>query len=790
MISIKDYDCSLVFSEDSSNRNGLRQPETLALKLRADRQETEDFYLNKFRKYTLDGNLISRLQAKAELIHRAILIENAKSSNGDSPPSTVLRPHTLPHRTKKKRIGQTPVVGQPKLFGGSLEEYLDATNQEIPLIVRSCIRIINLYGLQHQGVFRVSGSQVEINNFKDTFERGEDPLADVTDTGDINSVAGVLKLYLRELREPLFPIFYFDQLVEISQVESKHEFVTKVRDVIASLPRAVFVLLRYLFAFLNHVSEFSDENMMDPYNLATCFGPSLMPIPDDKNQVQYQNLFNELIKNIIIYQDEIFPIDGGIIYEKYISADVPDENDVGESPVDHNLDDPDTLDSYEADILPSEDECEVLEAVAQCSFSGRTDRELSFKEGDTVQLFNQVSSKWWRGSLNGREGLVPDKYIFLKLRDEDKDKLSQDGSEKRRTSSSSDSLSGYSTSPKPSIDAHIPEEGTTGSEFFPPDSLSAFPSSSVSSSLHSPHTHNRRRLSLSPSTLRKVQLAAAGEFDQPKLVHSCSVGEAMEGMVRDENLLGEFYLDDQEGKGLSGLEADLHDMLSSSSHAEIIKEKNILDGSRSHDSLKQNPFSLSKGTPDLVKDLPNNSPSPELPIKICAMEDEDEERPSSRSSIQSCESPELTTAERFAMSHQGTLKKGAVSRISYSGLESTLPAKVWAKTQNITDSLDGSDPSERCSDVSQVTNETKDQIEQDFVKSPPEVPCKPVYLKQDLEMPKNSAIDQSPQVLYAKGISNFKPPTKIKPPVMKKPTNPLSLEPVKFQQKEYKQTSC
>lgn len=72
-------------------------------------------------------------------------------------------------------------------------------------------------GLHHQGIFRVSGSQVEINNFKDAFERGEDPLADMTDASDINSVAGVLKLYLRELREPLFPIIYFEQFMELAR---------------------------------------------------------------------------------------------------------------------------------------------------------------------------------------------------------------------------------------------------------------------------------------------------------------------------------------------------------------------------------------------------------------------------------------------------------------------------------------------------------------------------------------------------------------------------------------------
>lgn len=74
-----------------------------------------------------------------------------------------------------------------------------------------------LPGLHHQGIFRVSGSQVEINNFRESFERMEDPLADVTDASDINSVAGVLKLYLRELREPLFPTVFFDQFMEIAR---------------------------------------------------------------------------------------------------------------------------------------------------------------------------------------------------------------------------------------------------------------------------------------------------------------------------------------------------------------------------------------------------------------------------------------------------------------------------------------------------------------------------------------------------------------------------------------------
>lgn len=99
----------------------------------------------------------------------------------------------------------------------------------------------------------------------------------------------------------------------------------------------------------NSLSEYSDENMMDAYNLAICFGPTLMPAPDDNNQVQYQNQVNDLIKNIIVFHAELFPKDlGGYIYEKFISNDIFD-GDVGDSPSGEVNEDPDS------EVYPSED---------------------------------------------------------------------------------------------------------------------------------------------------------------------------------------------------------------------------------------------------------------------------------------------------------------------------------------------------------------------------------------------------------------------------------------------------
>ena len=42
--------------------------------------------------------------------------------------------------------------------------------------------------------------------------------------------------------------------------------------------------------------------------------------------------------------------------------------------------------------------------------------QVSFMKGDSMVLYSQASSDWWRGCVGGREGLIPDKYILIKIR--------------------------------------------------------------------------------------------------------------------------------------------------------------------------------------------------------------------------------------------------------------------------------------------------------------------------------------------------------------------------------------
>uniref|UniRef100_A0A665W2T2 SLIT-ROBO Rho GTPase-activating protein 1 n=1 Tax=Echeneis naucrates TaxID=173247 RepID=A0A665W2T2_ECHNA len=374
MVTIEDYDVSECFHHSRSTESVkstvsetyLSKPSIA--KRRANQQETEQFYFMKFREFLEGSNLISKLQAKHDLL--------------------------------KRTLGEGRVT-IPLLDSG----------QAIPRVVESCIRYINLYGLQHQGIFRVSGSQLEVNDIKNSFERGNDPLTDDENNHDINSVAGVLKLYFRGLENPLFPKERFSDLLSCIRIENLYDRALYIRKILLTIPRSVLIVMRYLFAFLNHLSQYSDENMMDPYNLAICFGPTLMPTPDSQDQVSCQAHVNEIIKTIIIHHETIFPdakeLDGPI-YEKCMAG-----GDYCESPYSEHgaLEEVDNEGGTETHT--SEDEGEPIEAIAKFDYVGRSSRELSFKKGASLLLYQRASEDWWEGRHNGIDGLVPHQYIVV-----------------------------------------------------------------------------------------------------------------------------------------------------------------------------------------------------------------------------------------------------------------------------------------------------------------------------------------------------------------------------------------
>ncbi|XP_028575150.2 SLIT-ROBO Rho GTPase-activating protein 3 isoform X2 [Podarcis muralis] len=436
MLTVEDFDVSDAFQHSRSTESvKSAASETYMSKIniakrRANQQETEMFYFTKFKEYLNGSNLITKLQAKHDLLKQT-LGEGERAECGT---------------TRGRRNARTRNQD---------------SGQAIPLVVESCIRYINLYGLQQQGIFRVPGSQVEVNDIKNSFERGEDPLADDQNERDINSVAGVLKLYFRGLENPLFPKERFQDLISTIKIESVAERVHQIQQIVITLPRAVIIVMRYLFAFLNHLSQYSDENMMDPYNLAICFGPTLMHIPDGQDPVSCQAHVNEVIKTIIINHEAIFPslreLEGPV-YEKCMTG--------GEEYCDSPHSEPGTIDEADHDNgtepHTSDDEVEQIEAIAKFDYIGRSPRELSFKKGASLLLYHRASEDWWEGRHNGVDGLIPHQYIVVQDMD---DAFSDSLSQKADSEASSGPLLDDKASSKNDIQSptdHIPDYGFGG----------------------------------------------------------------------------------------------------------------------------------------------------------------------------------------------------------------------------------------------------------------------------------------------------------------------------------------
>ncbi|XP_057693114.1 SLIT-ROBO Rho GTPase-activating protein 1 isoform X6 [Corythoichthys intestinalis] len=424
MVTIEDYDVSECFHHSRSTESVrstvsetyLSKPSIA--KRRANQQETEQFYFMKFREFLEGSNLISKLQAKHDLLKRTLGEGHRADYMTTRHPNGLFKTHTGTRRARPRSVFNV------KLFNGNMESYIKDSGQAIPRVVESCIRYINLYGLQHQGIFRVSGSQLEVNDIKNSFERGNDPLIDDENNHDINSVAGVLKLYFRGLENPLFPKERFNELLSCIRIENLYDRALYIRKILLTIPRSVLVVMRYLFAFLNHLSQYSDENMMDPFNLAICFGPTLMPTPESQDQVSCQAHVNEIIKTIIIHNETIFPdakeLDGPI-YEKCMAGGDYCESPYSEHGVLEEVDNEGGTETH-----TSEDEGEPIEAIAKFDYVGRSSRELSFKKGASLLLYQRASEDWWEGRHNGIDGLVPHQYIVVQdIDDNFSDTLSQ-----------------------------------------------------------------------------------------------------------------------------------------------------------------------------------------------------------------------------------------------------------------------------------------------------------------------------------------------------------------------------
>ncbi|CAB1322964.1 unnamed protein product [Coregonus sp. 'balchen'] len=326
----------------------------------------EDYDVSECFHHSRSTESVKSTVSETYLSKPSIAKRRANQQETEQPPNVPPKPHGGTNRRARPRS-----VFNVKLFNGNLESFVKDSGQAIPRVVESCIRFINLYGLQHQGIFRVSGSQMEINDIKNSFERGNDPLTDEENNHDINSVAGVLKLYFRGLEKSLLPKERFNDLLSCVRIENLYERSLYIRKILlTAVPRSILI-----------------------------------------DQVSCQAHVNEIIKTIIIHHETIFPdtkeLDGPV-YEKCMAGEDYCESPYSEHGAIEEVDNEGGTETH-----TSEDEGEPIEAIAKFDYVGRSARELCFKKGASLLLYQRASDDWWEGRHNGIDGLVPHQYIVV-----------------------------------------------------------------------------------------------------------------------------------------------------------------------------------------------------------------------------------------------------------------------------------------------------------------------------------------------------------------------------------------
>lgn len=176
--------------------------------------------------------------------------------------------------------GPTGVKAGCRVFGRPLEELMGNSGDEgLPKVITDCFEyLLKPDNLVTEGLFRRSPSSNAIMVAKDAYEWSL-PDINLDTLGGAHVAAALLKVFLRDLPEPLLPRAFYDAFKQIYSLcrgdcSRFPEFAAKFVLTKMKVPsRQLFLaLLRFLYSVQGH----SAYNLMTAHNLAVVFTPNLV----------------------------------------------------------------------------------------------------------------------------------------------------------------------------------------------------------------------------------------------------------------------------------------------------------------------------------------------------------------------------------------------------------------------------------------------------------------------------------------------------------------------------------
>ncbi|XP_017350712.1 rho GTPase-activating protein 12 isoform X2 [Ictalurus punctatus] len=185
------------------------------------------------------------------------------------------------------------------VFGSNLISLCQREKTTVPHFVKLCIDYIENQGLSLDGLYRVSGNLAVIQKLRFAVNHDEKINLEDSKWEDIHVATGALKMFFRELPEPLFTYTYFNDFVNAIKITDYKQKVLAIKDLVKQLPQPNQDTMQELFKHLRKVIEHGEENRMTTQSIAIVFGPTLLR-PEIENMhmavhMVYQNQIVELI---------------------------------------------------------------------------------------------------------------------------------------------------------------------------------------------------------------------------------------------------------------------------------------------------------------------------------------------------------------------------------------------------------------------------------------------------------------------------------------------------------------
>ncbi|MGH0136384.1 UNVERIFIED_CONTAM: hypothetical protein FKN15_040816 [Acipenser sinensis] len=175
---------------------------------------------------------------------------------------------------------------------------------KVPYIVRQCIEEVEKRGIEEVGIYRISGVATDIQTLKAVFDTNTKDILVMLSEMDINAIAGTLKLYFRELPEPLLTdrlYLAFMEGIALSDPAAKENCMMHL---LRSLPEPNLITFLSLLEHLKRVAEKEPINKMSLHNLGTVFGPTLLR-PSEVEQKAHINLASDIWSHDVMAQVQV-----------------------------------------------------------------------------------------------------------------------------------------------------------------------------------------------------------------------------------------------------------------------------------------------------------------------------------------------------------------------------------------------------------------------------------------------------------------------------------------------------